>query len=270
MKKALLIVLMLSILITACSTEEYDPFDELTTDELEENQDINDSENVEEEFDEELYEEGGPLDELTYEEDQQMKDSLKYPIQLSLEKTDSSVKLTWTVYEGDHEFASYKVSRSVTDANPTYPGQSLRKTITDINETSYEDVLPEEGISYYVISAISPLNEKTHSNPVKVEFPNLKETPDQEISLTVVKTEDGVQLNWDKYNGDFLFYKVVWTTDHPFPKYPDDSAKATIAYVNQTEYLHLTPDPGVNYYAVTIVRPDKSRFTSSRAEIIIE
>lgn len=194
----------------------------------------------------------------------------EYPIQLSLEKIENSVKLTWTKYKGDYEFTSYKISRSVIDSNPYYPGHSLRKTIVDINETEYIDTLPERGISYYVVSAIGPLNEKTHSNPVMVEFPNPKETPDQDIVLNAVETKEGVMLTWNKYVGEFLFYKVVWTTDHPYPKYPDDSTIATIAYVNQTEYLHTKPDSGMNYYAVTIVRPYKSRFTSQRASVEIK
>jgi len=191
----------------------------------------------------------------------------KYDITLTAKQTNNTVELTWTKYEGD--FKAYKVSRSVINSNPQYPGHRLRKTIPYVNETTYIDKLPAPGISYYVVTALTPLNEKTHSNPVKVEFPNPYETPDQDISLTAEKTEDGVKLEWTMYDGDFLFYKIVRTKDHPYPKYPDDSAIKTIAYKNITTYLDTRPEEGINYYAVTIVRPDKTRFTSQRASVII-
>jgi hypothetical protein len=188
-------------------------------------------------------------------------------ITLTAQKTDNSVILTWTKYSGP--FKSYKVVRAVTNANPSYPGYSLVKTIVNENETTFTDIRPENGISYYAITALGPYNEKTNSNPVKVEFPDPRETPDQEITLTAELTEKGVQLSWSPYNGAFLFYKIVRTTDHPYPKYPDDSTIETIGYVNQTTYLDTKPEKGVNYYAVTIIRPDKSKFTSSRASVTV-
>lgn len=254
--------MILSIVLTACSKETLEPSPLPMDEQI--NIDV-----VEDVVEEESNNEINPLDELTYEEDLQMKDILEYPIQLNLEKLENSVKLTWTKYNGDYEFASYKISRSVIDSIPYYPGHTLRKTISNIDELEYIDSLPEGGVSYYVVTALGPLNEKTHSNPVMVEFPNPKETPDQDIKLTATNTKDGVLLKWDKYNGDFLFYKVVWTVDHPNPKYPDDSTIATIAYVNQTEYLHTRAKTGMNYYAVTVVRPYKTKFTSERASVNI-
>ena len=190
-----------------------------------------------------------------------------YDITLTAIKNNNSVELFWTKYSG--EFKSYKVSRSVIHSNPQYPGHRLRKTIPYVNETTYIDLLPAPGISYYVVSAIDNLNKAAHSNPIKVEFPNPGETPDQEIELTAKKTEQGVLLEWTRYDGDFLFYKIVRTMDHPYPKYPDDKTIKTIAYQNITTYLDTKMDSGLNYYAVTIIRPDKTRFTSKRASVEI-
>lgn len=259
MKKIMILIMILIVFLTACSNQKMDTeLDQGNEDEIIIEDELN-PESIEDNVGD-TNEIGGFDEEI---------DLSKYSIQLTLEKLENSVKLVWTKPSEEFEFVSYKISRSVTDSNPVYPGNTLRKTIANIDETEYLDNLPEEGISYYVVTAIGPLNEKIHSNPVVVEFPNTKETQDQDIKLTAISTDNGVLLNWNKYEGDFLFYKLVWTTDHKFPKYPDDSTISTIAYVNETEYLHLRPETGMNYYAVTVVRPNKSRFTSERASVNI-
>ena len=86
------------------------------------------------------------------------------------------------------------------------------------------------------------------------------------IWLTYLKTKSGSHSS----NGNFLFYKIVTTTDHSYPKYPDDDTIKTIAYQNETSFIDINPEEGLNYYAVTIVRPDKTRFTSERVSIKIE
>ncbi len=262
MKKMIIIILIFSLSIASCTVNQEDKLDldnMPNTNNSGENHQENKSLNMTD----------VQKENITDNQDEQERIK-EYPIQLKLEKLDDSVKLTWTKYQGDYTFSSYKVSRSVSDSNPQYPGHTLRETIPDINKTEYIDNLPEPGISYYVVTALGPFNEKTFSNPVMVEFPNPKETPDQDIKLDAEYTDNGVELRWDEYNGDFLFYKVEWTTKHPYPKYPDDTTIATIAYVNQTEYTHINPDPGLNYYAVTIIRPDRSRFTSERASVEIK
>lgn len=218
-----------------------------------------------EETPEEIIEEPEEIVEEEKEPEEELEE--QYDITLTAVKTEDTVELSWTKYEGD--FKSYKVSRSVIHSNPQYPGHRLRKTIPYADEITYVDLLPADGISYYVVTALTPLNEKIHSNAVKIEFPYTQETPDQEISLTVEKTEDGVKLEWTRYDGEFLFYKIVRTIDHPFPKYPDDNTIKTIGFQNITSYLDPRPEEGINYYAVTIVRLDKTRFTSERVSVDI-
>ncbi|MBU0757329.1 MAG: hypothetical protein KKF44_04635 [Nanoarchaeota archaeon] len=195
-----------------------------------------------------------------------------YEFTLTLEKTDDSVKLTWTPFSGEFEvggFENYKVIRSITNADPTYPGESLLKTIVDINETEYVDRLPEAGISYYRVAAIGEYKQKFHTNVESTEFPHPKETPDQDITLVAEKAENGVLLKWTRYDGEFLQYKVVMSTDHPYPKYPDDRTLETVPFQNITSYTDLTPESGTSYYAVTVIRPDRSRFTSKRVMITV-
>ncbi len=189
-------------------------------------------------------------------------------ITLTAEVIDNQVQLTWTPFKGD--FKAYKVERSVTKTEPKYPSDELVETIADVSETSVIDKDPYGGFSYYGVTVLGPFNEKYYSNFVTVELPSFKETPDQEIQIVAELTEDGVLLTWDEYLGDFLFYKVAWTQDHPYPKYPDDKTLTTIAYANQTSYLDTRYKTGMNYYAVTVIRPDKTRFTSLRTIIDIK
>jgi len=265
MKYNLFTVFVLLLLVSACVVQEDNGINPWDIEETEDVEEITEEEVVEEEDLEE------PEEEIVEEIEEPEEELIElYELDLEVEQTDNSVMLTWTKYQGDMAFASYKISRSVIDSNPQYPGHSLRKTIANINETTYTDLLPEPGISYYVVSVLSPLKEKVHSNPVKVDFPNPKETPDQEIKLTAEKVEEGVLLEWDRYNGEFLFYKIVTTTNHPYPKYPDDDTIKTVAYQNETSFIDINPEEGLNYYAVTVVRPDKTRFTSERASIEIK
>ena len=260
--KIFLIVLLILALITSCiplgKEGGIDPWKVKETVEEE-------PEEVAEETPEEQEEPEEVVEETPEETEEEVEE--QYEILLTTVQTNDTVELSWTKFEG--EFKAYKVSRSVIHSNPQYPGHRLRKTIPYVNETTYVDTLPARGRSYYVVTALTPLNEKIHSNAVKIEFPNPQETPDQDISLTAEKTEDGVKLEWTRYDGEYLFYKIVRTTDHPYPKYPDDDTIETIAYQNITSYLDPRPEEGINYYAVTIVRPDRTRFTSQRANIEI-
>jgi hypothetical protein len=186
-------------------------------------------------------------------------------INLIVSIKDGKPTLVWTKHDVD--FKGYKIVSSTTTSSPEYPTDNLVKTIGYADTTTFTDPAPDGGVSYYRVVAIDSLGGKTRSNVAKVELPNTKETPDQELNLKAEKTDSGVMLSWDKYEGKFLFYKVVWTTMHPDPKYPDDKTLTTIAYVDQTTYTATKIEPGVNYYAITVVRPDKTRFTSNRVSI---
>ena len=261
--KLFLIILLVLTLIIGCvplgKEGGIDPWKVDETTEEESQEEVEESEDIIEEEQEEVVEE-------TEEPEEEVEE--QFEIILTAVQTNDTVELSWTKYEG--EFKAYKVSRSVIHSNPQYPGHRLRKTIPYVNETSYVDTLPAGGRSYYVVTALTPLNEKIHSNAVKIEFSNQQETPDQDISLTAKKTEDGIELEWTRYDGDFLFYRIVRTVDHPYPKYPDDDTVGTVAYQNITSFLDPRPEEGINYYAVTIVRPDKTRFTSERASVNVE
>ena len=186
---------------------------------------------------------------------------------LTAEKqSDGSVKLSWNEFSGD--FLLYKIVRAVDDATPTYPSNGFIETISDVKTTNYVDRQPYGGISYYSVAVVKPLNQYLQSNPVTIEFPDPDEvTPDQEITVSVEKTTDGIQISWNQYNGDFLQYKVVRSQDNPNPKYPKDRLLKTIPYVEQNSYLDRTVKSGVNYYAVTIMKKDNTKFTTRAVEI---
>ena len=74
-------------------------------------------------------------------------------------------------------------------------------------------------------------------------------------------------MKWTEYGGEFLQYKIVRSVKNPLPKYPNDRLIKTIPFVDTTEYLDILAEPGINYYAVTIIRPDKSKFTSNPVSI---
>ena len=262
--------ILLVVLLFACAPPQdnngVDPFKDSvpdnTIDELPDKPNIQETTKEPEEVQEEK-------DELIIEEPQEEQE-IPEPSSGFLLKADvvgNTVELSWSQYTG--EFKAYKITRSILNSNPQYPEKELIKTIPYIDQTTFIDEEPEPGVSYYVVTALDPLNRKTHTNPVSVELPNPYETPDQEISLTAEKTEQGVLLTWTRYDGNFLQYKIVRTQDHPFPKYPDDDLIRTVPYQNTTTMVDYAPEPGLNIYAITIIRPDKTRFTSERASITI-
>ncbi len=276
MKKYVAIMLLIMLLVYGCTTQ-VDIVHEDTQPETTE--DVSDEEEiVDQEVEEREREEPEIWENETIQEEESEQDLSGYDIVLTAEKMEDSVELSWTRFEGDFDFKYYKVVRSLIREKPEYPTlgtrdnpaeEDLIATIINRNQTTFTDTKPEGGVSYYAVTAVGIYNEKIHSNPIVMEFPDPKETPDQDIKLTAIKTEEGVELSWTKYEGDFLFYKVVWTNAHPYPKYPADNTIETIPYVNTTNFLDINPEPGINYYAVTIVRPDKSRFTSQRASVFI-
>ncbi|MBN2422852.1 hypothetical protein JXB41_06500 [Candidatus Woesearchaeota archaeon] len=261
-KELFLSILLICLIFISSCKQEIQPVNE---EEKKETEEISNIEIPEEEETKEA--EDIPVKTEENEIAEEMPEEEENKFTLTAEKTDSSVELSWSEFPG--EFKSYKVIRSITNANPAYPGDTFLKTIPYQDETEYIDTDPEKGISYYAVVALGPLNEKTYSSIATVEFPNSDETPDQEITLAAEKTEQGVLLKWDKYEGDFIYYKIVHTTKHPYPKYPDDTTIKTIPYADVTEFIDINPEQGLNYYGITIVRPDRSRFTSKRVSIII-
>lgn len=265
--KHIIWAVLLIILIFACAP----PIEESGVDPFKEREDTQDEDSVEEESESdelEVIEETEEVQEEPQEEPEEENELPETPqigIVLSAQIIGSNVQLTWNQYSG--EFKAYKVTRSIIHSNPQYPEESLLKTLPYIDQTTFLDETPEEGISYYVVTALGPLNQKTHSNPVSVEMPDPDETPDQEIALSAEKTDQGILLTWTRYEGEFLQYKIVKSQDHLFPKYPDDKLIKTIPYRNTTTFLDIKPETGLNVYAVTIIRPDNTKFTSTRVSI---
>ncbi|MFH2020489.1 MAG: hypothetical protein ABIJ34_03690 [archaeon] len=183
------------------------------------------------------------------------------PLKLTVSTQSGIPLLTWSPFEGN--FRNYVVLKSIVSATPDYPGEDSIKTIWKSDVTSYTDPDPDGGITYYRVIAVDNLMKIYKSNIVMSEMPDPKETPDQELNLRAEKNGTGYLLSWDEYTGDFKQYIVVSAIKHPYPKYPDDILEKTIPFVHVTSYV-VYPKPGANYYAVSVIRSDKTKFTSNR------
>jgi hypothetical protein len=190
---------------------------------------------------------------------------------LSAEKAGNNVKLTWTPYSG--KLTSYKIVRSTTDPNPKYPGADLLETIVFANETAFLDTKAQIGVNYYAVGVLTITNKGEMSNVVSVEFPDPKEKQGNAITLTAVKTAEGVNLTWNQYDlatGQLMYYKVVRSDTNPNPKYPNDIGIAAVPYADRTSFIDRTAAPGKTYYyALTVVRKDYTRYTSAPVIIIM-
>jgi hypothetical protein len=186
-----------------------------------------------------------------------------YPVTLTAKKLGDKVNLSWTPYSG--KFMSYKIVRSTTDPNPKYPGADLIETISDINTVTFTDLKAQPGVNYYAIGVLTITHKGDMSNVASVEFPDPKEKQGNKITLTAVKTPEGVNLTWNAYtDGPLMYYKVVRSDTNPNPKYPNDIGIAAQPYIDRTSYLDRSVKPGrTYYYALTVVRRDYTRYTSA-------
>jgi len=84
--------------------------------------------------------------------------------------TYKGVLLNWTACRND-DFQFYKIVRSTTNTNPSYPGDNVILSSANRNVTNYIDkVVAHSNVYHYKVCAVHRLNKVTCGNKVSIEY----------------------------------------------------------------------------------------------------
>jgi len=204
------------------------------------------------------------------------------------------VYMTWNSISkfSDSAFKYYKVIRSSTNSNPTYPEDGYI-TFSEDKEgfTSYTDEKAPTWKNYYRVCAIMQDNNR-YCSPVKqIDITNVwttqppstqtKETSatysdvisKEEFNFIADFKEDGkVYMSWipiSKFNDwAFKYYKIVRSSTNSNPRYPEDGY---IKYSEDKEsfisYVDENPPSGTNYYRLCAIMQDNTRYCSLTKQV---
>lgn len=165
----------------------------------------------------------------------------------------NSIYLDWNQYSNtltssNSDIEGYKIVRSTTTSNPTYP-QNYLTYVSGKTNTSYLDTSTEDNQAYYYrIGAYKNGEVIEYTNFVHIISSNENEDNNSDFQLTAISNNSGIQLSWDKYtNSNIDGYKIVRSISNSSPTYPNDYLKYVSGQTN-TGYLDLTVDNGQDYY----------------------
>lgn len=207
------------------------------------------------------------------EEDVEFDNVLEYEIE------DDGIVLEWKPYPDVDDFKYYKVTHSTTNDDLKYPEDGYETAISDISKTRYLHHDFKEGVNYYRITTVL-FDKRLYSDVVKVHIDKkvegyYKEHENYDNDLYYEFDNESLKLYWNKYydNSNFKYYKVVHSTTNPDLKYPDDGYIEVISDIDKS--YHVTDNKeyfkkGVNYYRVTVVLDDNSKYHGNVVKLIVD
>ncbi len=210
------------------------------------------------------------------------------------------VYMTWNSVSTftDSSLKYYKVVRSNTNTNPTYPEDGYIQYSEDRDWfTSYTDEKAPKWTNYYRICAIMQDNNRYCSSVKTITVADIwnaaetvtatatgtNEDPTQYGDviteskfnfLANLKDDGKVYMSWipiSKFNDkNFKFYKIVRSSTNANLRYPEDG------YIKYSEdkdwfmsYIDENPPSGTNYYRICAIMQDNSRFCSEVKKVEI-
>ncbi len=181
---------------------------------------------------------------------------------ISAKAEDSGVGIWWTDASDVLGFKYYKVVRSKTNANLTYPDDGYLAA-KDASINSYRDYSSVKGTSYYYrVCAVG--DEVYCSNVVQATAINSNTEPDA-VTLSASYTDGAISLSWNvSTENDFKYYKVVWSDEDSTPEYPTDGYLTALSNADTTVYeddgstagtrkTAAMLSAGTHYYSVCVV-----------------
>lgn len=86
-------------------------------------------------------------------------------------------------------------------------------------------------------------------------------TPSLQLEGSI--SDEGLLFTWKEWEGDFLWYKLLWSQSNPDPIYPDDSSIFYSADRESTTYLNATLPLGKSFYRLCVITPSWERYCSN-------
>jgi hypothetical protein len=169
-----------------------------------------------------------------------------YKISLSGKAQSDGVHLSWSI-AGDTNYSGFKVVRSKTNTNPSYPADYLQ--YVEAKTKSYTDTKTTKDHSYYYrVGIYKDGNVVAYSNSINVKATNGKTTENYNISLSGTAQTDGVHLSWSVTGGsNYDGYKVVRSETNQNPAYPSDTLQF-VSGASTKSYNDGSAAEGKSYY----------------------
>lgn len=86
-------------------------------------------------------------------------------------------------------------------------------------------------------------------------------TPSLEFKAHLI--DGNVEMNWETWEGDFLWYKVIRSQENPDPVFPEDGYMYYTNEQEKQEYIDRAPLGGKTYYRICVITPEKERYCSN-------
>ncbi len=155
-------------------------------------------------------------------------------------------KYTDTIQNSSSTISGYKVVRSETSSQPTYP-DDWWVYLSDPNTTSYTDTSVQAGHSYYYRIGAYNGSVIAYTNSIYIKYTG-SSSSSTDFALEVTSKSNGIYLSWDKTDNDnAIGYKVVRSTSDSSPTYPDDYL-VYISGVDNQSYTDKSVEDGQIYY----------------------
>jgi cellulose synthase/poly-beta-1,6-N-acetylglucosamine synthase-like glycosyltransferase len=171
-------------------------------------------------------------------------------IELNSETSCDGIELNWTPYT-DQTITGYKLLRSTTDSELTYPEDGYYQYLTGQYTVSYQDINVTNGQGYYYrIAAYNNGTILAYSDTEYITADTVTgcETPET-IALTAANDCGGVQLGWTKYEDHTITgYKLLRSTTDPILTYPEDGYYQYLTGQNTIAYKDTNVTNGQGYY----------------------
>lgn len=87
-------------------------------------------------------------------------------------------------------------------------------------------------------------------------------SPDLYFSVTLNKRGEA-EMTWDKWEGDFIWYKISRSEDNPNLMYPEDGFMYYSTDRETVSYIDRDPFQEVTYYRLCVITPASERFCSN-------
>jgi len=167
-------------------------------------------------------------------------------IKLSSTTLTNGLQLDWDIYNNAD---GYKLLRSSSDSNLTYPEDGYYKYISTSSSHSYVDTDIHNGDHYYYrIGAYKDGSIVMYSNTINVTYQSNEATLD-DFSLTANNINSGIQLIWGQYIGQNISgYKILRSATDSNLTYPEDGYYKYISNSASTGYVDDDVISGKSYY----------------------
>lgn len=165
----------------------------------------------------------------------------------------NGLHLSWDTYPYTVQTSSgtvdgYKIVRSTSNSQPTYPDHYL-VYISGASSTDYLDTNVSGNQSYYYrIGAYKNGEVIAYTNSIYLTYTGSSNSSSTDFTLNTSSQSNGIHLTWNKTDySEATGYKIVRSTSDSSPTYPENYL-VYVSGINNLDYVDTSVDNGQVYY----------------------